>query len=945
MATYYAAGGPNNNLSAWRMDAALSVAATTLPVAGDDLVFVPGSGSITHAQDAQGNWRNVSWTSNATGQYIFSASNRIMSVTGNIDCSQAAEASPFQSSTGVTAVTLQMVGTGAEQTVNMHGKVWGQTTGGLTFRVGTSTISPVVTLTGDLYLNSVQSGTRNIDVLRGTFNTGGFTVNAFVFICTSANVRSLNFGTSTLTFHGTGTAWNVSSTNITASLSQSTIIFAGNNAGMGAGNLAYGTVQSTGAGAFSLSGIGCSFVNFSRVASGAGAQLVLQSSTGIQASGSVTLGTTAERTRLDVVTTTIGTAWPIRSDGPLSLGPDVSFRDIVMQGAGWSAYEGTGDALRTGDALGNTGAPVGFFAISRLLYGVAGGLTSSPSVYALTADGATGVGPPLPQDDLILTTASRLTSNTPNLCRDLTVAAVGIGHLYFNAPADTTTIYGSLTLSSDIAESISAPSTARALVLAGRGTHTVTSNGRSLGTGINFYGPGATFDLVDALSVAGPLSISNGTLNTNDQGVTCSIVGPTSIVGFRALNGGTSTFTLTGTGAIWNTNDGFTLGMSAATVEVADTSGAVKIVANERGANAKFGRLRYVVNGGPLQLGGTNSRGYHYGVLEVSGTSDQGAPKRVVFSPNASTLSVDSWEIGSPESYVYLQASGSTQNVTSPPGTAIPYMHVDGVEVAPNSIVVGGAVRASSVNITSLQTDWPQVLDAQSVGNTTATTVRALTPATAVQNGDVIVLTGFADTTTAPTPPVGFVEIGAVLTNGGLPALRAYAKTITDAASEPASFGLTYPTAVIHTAALTLVRGSIGVDASGSAGAYGTGNNSNTYVSPSASTTRPRSVVLRQVGVISGDRPASSSGGGFTLAGGNVGSSGNALVTVLSYSPTAGLAPVEHGTYTNSSTNDVISLAINSTVVAEVLSQFPWLGIGTNRTWLGLNVDVWSGLQ
>jgi hypothetical protein len=123
---------------------------------------------------------------------------------------------------------------------------------------------------------------------------------------------------------------------------------------------------------------------------------------------------------------------------------------------------------------------------------------------------------------------------------------------------NTRTIYGNLTYKSGMTSSAGASATTFA---ATSGTQTITSAALNLDFPITINAPGATVQLVDALTMGATrtLTLTAGTFNAFNQNVTVGLFS-SSNSNIRTLTMGSGTWTLIGSGTVWNTTaiTGFT---------------------------------------------------------------------------------------------------------------------------------------------------------------------------------------------------------------------------------------------------------------------------------------------------------------------------------------------------------------------------------------------------
>jgi hypothetical protein len=163
-----------------------------------------------------------------------------------------------------TSLGLRPSATSGSWTVTTAGKTVGATAFGLTASTATWTL-------GDAFTSSSA-----IQVVQGTFNTNNFAVSGTSFFSSSTNTRAFNIGSSTLTFTGSGTVWNcTTSTNLTLS-GTGTISLTSATAKTfaGGGIQTYPTLNQGGAGSLTVTGSN-QFANITNTYASTGATSVL----------------------------------------------------------------------------------------------------------------------------------------------------------------------------------------------------------------------------------------------------------------------------------------------------------------------------------------------------------------------------------------------------------------------------------------------------------------------------------------------------------------------------------------------------------------------------------------------------------------------------------------------------------------------------------------------
>ncbi len=255
---------------------------------------------------------------------------------------------------------------------------------------------------------------------------------------------------------------------------------------------------------------------------------------------------------------------------------NADFRDIDLE----ASYDCSAITGLCGDAGGNSADFT--FTTATTNYWVGGtGNWSDVNEWANSSGGTGGTGRvPLPQDDVIFDNNSFSGNNSvsldmPRLGKNIDASAYNEGNTPILANNITSnTIYGSLTLNSSITSFSSSPN----LTFEGRGAYTLTSAGKSFGSGtVSISMVSGSLTLQDAYVGSFSLTLNNGNLDANDFNVTAASVSITG-TGTRTLDMGTGTWTVTTTGTIWNasTATNLTLNEETSTIVVSNTSSASK---------------------------------------------------------------------------------------------------------------------------------------------------------------------------------------------------------------------------------------------------------------------------------------------------------------------------------------------------------------------------------
>jgi len=561
--------------------------------------------------------------------------------------------------------------------------------GTLTFQGGgTQTLTSAgktftCSITVDTYGGTVQLadalniGSNNLTVTNGTFTTAGFAVTAGVFSSANSNIRTINLGASTLTLSSSGGILNfATSTNLTF------------NAGTSQINLT-NTVATI------LGGSGVTFYNVSCTTTTATTHVVSSGintfnnlsvtapSTGITSlsfvanqtiNGTLTCaGATAVR-RIFLTSSTIGTRRTLTVNSISAT--DCDFRDINLAGAAAGS-----SPTRAGDCGGNTG--ITFPAAKTVYWNLAGTQNWSATGWCPSSGGTPDINQfPLAQDTAVFDNTGAAGTVTINagwnigtFDASLRTSAMTLG---FSAPI-TVAVYGDWKFGTGV----TANSTASVISFCKDGTQTITSNGVQFNCILAVSRPSAYAQLADALSLNSTsfLRFGTGTFDAVTYNVTAGGVDNTTTPATPTIKMGSGTWTLTGTGAVWN----------FANAPSALIAGTATIVLSNTTATAR------TFNGGglyynKLTIGGTTGTA----TLTISGANTFGeiaSTKTVAHTitlPSSTTTTVGKWSVtGTVGNVVTLAPSTAvtayTLSIAGPANTGIDYLSISYCTVATTS--------------------------------------------------------------------------------------------------------------------------------------------------------------------------------------------------------------------------------------------------------------------
>jgi fibronectin-binding autotransporter adhesin len=331
------------------------------------------------------------------------------------------------------------------------------------------------------------------------------------------------------------------------------------------------------------------------------AQISLSADQTINGTLTLSAGTNATR-RTFVRSNTIGTTRTLTCAAVAAL-TDIDFRDITIAGAA-APVSGT----RLGDCKGNTGITFGA-GVNKYWVSPSNGVWES-TAWATSSGGAADVNNfPLAQDTAIFE-ASAPGNNGQVAFQQ---SGYNIGTIDMSARTTNTmtlaanansTLYGNWINGTGV--TLSGTGT---LTFAGRGSHTITSAGRTFTQAFTIDTPGGSVTLQDAFetnrSSLAALEVLNGTFDANSYNVTLSNGGVSSSnANTRTIAVGSGTWTLVRTGTVWNVGNVTNLTVTG-TGTISLTSASVKTFA---GGGISYSGITLNQGGaGTLTISGNNS--------------------------------------------------------------------------------------------------------------------------------------------------------------------------------------------------------------------------------------------------------------------------------------------------------------------------------------------------
>jgi hypothetical protein len=635
MATYYWVGGAGTWNTASNTNWALTSGGTGglvgPPTSADDVIIdtSSGTGLITCTGAV---CRDLTVT--ASQVINLGASSSTLSVFGNLSLPSGGS---FNANPNTWTITFASTTTG--KTITTNGKtipnvVFNGVGGGWTL--------------GD----ALNTSTRSITLTNGTFDTsssGNYSVTSAA-INLGAGTKTLNLNASTVTLSGDGGFnFSTNSANFTFNAGTSTITVTGtgSNVQPHPGGFTFYNVVFAGVPA----------ISFNVQSAGTYNNLTFPTSNGFYAialsdnqtiNGTLTLGTanTAVQ-RIFVRSNTIGTARTITAATVATLS-DIDFRDI--------SFSASQSGTRLGNCLGNTN--ITFDAAKTVYWNLAGTQFWYANGWATSSGGTPAVNNfPLAQDTAVFDDAGAAGSIAPNgpwnigtIDMSARTTAFTFNFLSVTAPA----IYGSLTFFSNL----TLGGGLSGLVFAGRGvTQTITSAGKTFPSPNTFTinNLTGTIQLADAFSSLASITFTSGTFNANNYNVTCTTFASNNS-NTRTITMGSGTWTLSGTGTVWNlaTTTGLTFNKDTANIVLSDTSTTARTFA---GGGRTYNNLTIggATGTSTLTITGTNTFGTIASTKTVAHT---------ITFPNVTTT-VSNWTItGTVGNVVTLQRTGASGTFT-----------------------------------------------------------------------------------------------------------------------------------------------------------------------------------------------------------------------------------------------------------------------------------------
>ena len=531
---------------------------------------------------------------------------------------------------------------------------------------------------GGWTLVDALTNTGEIGITDGSFNSGNQTINCTSFVQSSANIRSVTLGSSTITCSA---QWiSTDTTNLTFDAGTSSISTVGSFSG---GGLTYYNVSISSSFLAALTGTN-TFNNLTLTsADSISDRYITFDSNQIISNLLTTTGFSIATRRLALGSSVKGAARTLTAASVALTNTD--FEDITAAGAA---------APFTGTSLGNCGGNTNITTttpVTRYWVGGAGNW-SATGEWSASSGGASGASVPLVHDTVVFDAASFSADNqtvTIDVWRFPSISFAGIDQSVKLTISPSGCIsYGSVDLTN-----INTLTATSAFIFSGRGAYAIKSNGKQWGQNLTFNSYNGTYTLLDNLSSDGASAsdtfcILSGTFDANDFNVTYARIDLDDGI-TRVCTMGNGTWTATGTGTVWDADPStnLTLNAEGSTIVISNTTATAKTVA---GGGLTYNNI--TVSGDNVILSGSNT-------INILAVNTAGLATGLKIA-SASTQTVSGFTTnGSVGNLAIIQSSsaGSAHNLSKATGTiSVDYMSIK------DSAAAGGADWYAGANSTDV---------------------------------------------------------------------------------------------------------------------------------------------------------------------------------------------------------------------------------------------------
>lgn len=493
---------------------------------------------------------------------------------------------------------------GATDTVTFDGNSPASAVVTTSAQIDCATLTLLNPFTGSLTLSNPMNTTGVMTLSRGTLNTNDQNCQWGTFNSSNGNSRTLTLGSSTITITGgSATVWDcTTSTGYILNSGTSTILFTGATVTTQFGSAVYNNVTFTGGGTLSAGSFASAlrFNNFTYTGTA-----VKTDGMNLGSAGTLNIDGTFTLTGQSITNRIF-----LRSSSTAGLLRDVDCDTVAFTNVDVRDVNAISATPWTGTSMGDAGGNVNItFDTPVTRYGVVAGNWSDTATWSTDTGGAGGASVPLTHDPVILdggSAAGTYAADMPRLGAGLDMT--NFTRTFANNTL-ATQVNGDLTIGAG-----ATISGTQNMTLGGRGSHGITTSGKTITWALVFQHLGGTYTLQDSLttnrSTAGAITFNSGTVVLNNKDVTMTGAAG-SVVGNNAeavVDMGSGTFSIGRNSAaeFWNIGSAVITNAANSTIRLTATTTNSRTFA---GGGEQYGILRYTLpkSTGSLVITGNNT--------------------------------------------------------------------------------------------------------------------------------------------------------------------------------------------------------------------------------------------------------------------------------------------------------------------------------------------------
>ena len=638
-------GNWSDNQWATASGAGGTVSLNNFPLAQDTAVFDQNTTTGTHTMDSAVPY---------CGTVNMSA--RTASLTLSISAAQTIYGNWINGS-GITLVSNNSLTFSGRnnQTITTEGKTFGT--------IFIDSYGGAVTLNGALSI----SGANTFNVVNGTFDTAGFAFTGSVINSSNTNVRTINLRSSTVTLISSTPISLSTTTNLTFDAGSSQINLSAGSAIISA-NVVFNNVSFTYNDISSVSPRidgNNTFRNLTVTSVGAAGFIFFELNGNQIITETLSVSGASPIRRTFVRSNTLGVTRTLTVGGTLAA-TNCDFRDITIAGAAAGS-----SPTRAGDCGGNSG--ITFPAPKTVFWNLAGSQLWSATGWATTSGGTPAINNfPLAQDTAVFNNASAISGVTVE--HPWNIGSINASSRTNSMTIDgtSTNIHGSWTSGTGLLAAYSGG----ALTFVGRGTNTITSNGVFFNAPIVVNCLTGTIQLADAITSTETITLTSGTFDAVTFNTSVSSFSSSSS-NVRSLRMGSGTWTLTGSGTVWNLSTVINLNFNKGTANIV-LSGNTTLSRTFIGGGLAYNRLTI---GGTTSTSTTTITGNN-SFIELASTKT--VAHTIAFGTTAQTFGA--WTVTGTVGNVVTLTGTNTNHVLAGAATSgIDYLAMGSIGFAPQS--------------------------------------------------------------------------------------------------------------------------------------------------------------------------------------------------------------------------------------------------------------------